>query len=574
MNPTVPAPFWKSIQLLLAVLLTVTGCKTVDTKPKENRLQGFVVPTGPGVVWGRALLAGKAPAERRIAIPGSGSAVVRDFITDDDGGLANALVYVSRGLEGSSFRTPGSPVIVEGKEFQFTTPVIAVQPGQPVVWKTEDATGYTLRSHPRAAGNRPFNQVLMPNVTVETSYRSAEMFLRHDTDLSSAIQAYVSVIPHPFFAVTDEHGMFTLPAHLPPGDYTVTARHTTAGEVSTQITVGSRAAARLEFEFGGPGSGAANRVKSVDFMSVGAPSVARAVKPDPVVMNLTKPTLTVGSTQPTQKLVLRKPPTRTPPGRLETRIFKVDAARLVSGLQASYPGNAGGASLRDLFKAAIGRSVAPPIAEDSLPGILLNAEAGLLRARASADDMKRIQSVIEVLDEKPAQIAIDARILEVDVKDFDRYIESHPVYSQTLNTENFNGILTDAEFRDMLQQLAKMKGARLIHAPGVATLSGSSVEIQFDPKTRLDIDPTVAPDGDSVEMKILFAVFGNDSANKPRQSLKTTARALNRQTVMLGGLAREERRSRSRISARDKTVMMLLITPTLLDDSGKPPGRR
>jgi len=577
MNSTVMVPPRKSIHQPLAILLAAlawTGCQSVETKPKENRLQGFVVPSGPGVVWGRALLAGKAPAGRSLNIPGGDSVTVRDFLTDDDGGLANALVYVSRGLENSSFPSPNSPVIVEGKDFQFTPSVIAVQPGQPLVWRTQDPTGYNLRSHPRKPGNRPFSHVLIPNVTVETRYRNPELFLRHDTDISSAVQAHVSVIPHPFHAVTDEHGMFALPANLPPGNYTVTARHATAGEISTQLTIASKAGARLEFVFGAPGSGIANRIKSVDFMSTGSRTAARAAEPDTVVMRLTAPKVSVGSTQPSRPSATPQRPGTAASTRIETRVFRVNANRLVAGLQASYPGDASRASLRSLIAGAIGRQDPPDISLDPLPSLLLNAEAGLLRVRATAADMNRIQSVIEVLDENPSQIAIDARILEVDVKDFDQYIESHPVYSRTLSTENFNGILTEAEFHDMLKQLAKMKGARLIHAPGVATLSGSSVEIQFDPKTKLDIDPKAAPDGASVEMGILFAVFGDDSAATPRQSLKTTARALSRQTVMLGGLAKEGQRSRNRLSSRDKTVMMLLITPTLLDDSGKPAAGR
>ena len=210
----------------------------------------------------------------------------------------------------------------------------------------------------------------------------------------------------------------------------------------------------------------------------------------------------------------------------------------------------------------------------SPPTIALNADGGALLVRANAADMERIQALVEVLDLAPAQVSLDARIMEVAVKDFDRYIESHPVYSQTLNTENFNGILTEGEFRDMLQRLSEMKGARLVYAPSVTTLSGRLAEFQFDPETTLSIEPNVGSDGENVRMDVLFALFAPGEAKvdnaKPDQSVKTTASVLNGQTIMLGGLIKVEGKGRSRLSSKDKNVIMLLITPTVLDSSGKP----
>ena len=43
--------------------------------------------------------------------------------------------------------------------------------------------------------------------------------------------AYVSVLNHPFFAVTDTNGYYRLPEGFPAGDYVVGAAHLKAGEV-------------------------------------------------------------------------------------------------------------------------------------------------------------------------------------------------------------------------------------------------------------------------------------------------------------------------------------------------------
>ncbi len=546
----------------LAILFTFTACRTVEPEAADNRMKGYVVPSGPGVIWGRVLLAAGGMNDKR-------------FVTDADGGLANVFVRVSRGLENRSFDAPATPVVIEGGEEGFNPPVAGALTGQRVVWKSTDPRGRNVRSRPNVGGNRPFESLLLPNVTVETVYRSPELFLRHETDGSPSIAAHLCVVEHPFFAVTDEHGMFALPAGLPPGSYSVTARHLDAGEAAAELSLGVDAVARVEFELGAADAGFANRVKSVNVIAKNQPRVAsqptvKLIEARPVHTLKLKP-------QPAPVQVARPAPTAKPRVQnvrlalpeARTRVFQVNSERLLKGLRASYSGDAETASLQALLGQAIGKSKSPEPLADPFPGVVLNADAGVLQVRAPKEELERIAAVVELLDRAPAQVAIDARILEVDVRDFDRYIDSHPVYSQTLNNENFAGVLPEAEYRAMLQRLAEMKGARLIHAPGVATLSGSTVEIRFDPTTKLDIGPTVSPDKGSVEMEILFATFADEKDKTPEQSLKTTARAMSRQTVMLGGLAKGDGKSAKR-SSRDKTVLLLLITPTTLDDSGNP----
>ena len=45
------------------------------------------------------------------------------------------------------------------------------------------------------------------------------------------------MIDHPFFAVSDADGKFTLPKGLPDGDYTVTAWHEKYGAQEGKLTV-------------------------------------------------------------------------------------------------------------------------------------------------------------------------------------------------------------------------------------------------------------------------------------------------------------------------------------------------
>jgi hypothetical protein len=57
----------------------------------------------------------------------------------------------------------------------------------------------------------------------------------------------VAVASNPYFAVTDQDGVFHLPADLPPGKYEITATHLRAGTVTQQFVLKKNAAVRLDF---------------------------------------------------------------------------------------------------------------------------------------------------------------------------------------------------------------------------------------------------------------------------------------------------------------------------------------
>jgi hypothetical protein len=63
------------------------------------------------------------------------------------------------------------------------------------------------------------------------------------------MRAYVGVLQHPFFAVTDQNGRFEIKG-VPPGTYTLVAWHEKYQQGLTQsVTVGAGAAATADFSF-------------------------------------------------------------------------------------------------------------------------------------------------------------------------------------------------------------------------------------------------------------------------------------------------------------------------------------
>lgn len=66
-------------------------------------------------------------------------------------------------------------------------------------------------------------------------------------DVHDHMRAYVAVMDHPYYSVTDETGKFTI-ANVPPGTYKVQAWHEGLGTLEKEVTVRSGETAPADFE--------------------------------------------------------------------------------------------------------------------------------------------------------------------------------------------------------------------------------------------------------------------------------------------------------------------------------------
>jgi len=62
------------------------------------------------------------------------------------------------------------------------------------------------------------------------------------------MNAFIGVLEHPYFDVTDQGGQFAI-EKLPPGTYTVEIWHERFGTQTQQVTVGSNDSKDLTFTF-------------------------------------------------------------------------------------------------------------------------------------------------------------------------------------------------------------------------------------------------------------------------------------------------------------------------------------
>jgi hypothetical protein len=65
-------------------------------------------------------------------------------------------------------------------------------------------------------------------------------------DLHPWMQGWLGVLDHPYFAVTDAEGRFTL-RDVPPGDYTLAVWHERLGTGTSRVTVAPKGTAETHF---------------------------------------------------------------------------------------------------------------------------------------------------------------------------------------------------------------------------------------------------------------------------------------------------------------------------------------
>src|ERR1039457_3932890 len=157
-----------------------------------------------------------------------------------DGKFANVLVYVKNGLKPQRLYVLTSPLTIDQKGCRYIPHVAATMVNVPVHFTNSDTATHNI--HPSPQNNPKWNESQMPtSPVIEKTFANPELMIPIQCNQHPWMRMYLSVLPNPFFAVTDAHGNFTI-GNLPPGDYTLAAVHEKLGERTLHIHVGAKEA--------------------------------------------------------------------------------------------------------------------------------------------------------------------------------------------------------------------------------------------------------------------------------------------------------------------------------------------
>ena len=208
---------------------------------------------GPGVIAGTITFAGTPPPARPLrmdsdpkCIPEPGAAT--DLLVIGPGqGLKNVFVYVKDGLGVRTYAIPSTPVTLDQKGCRYVPHVFGVQAGQTILVSNSDTTLHNVHALPK--NNREFNFGQPANVPpVSRVFNKPEIGLPFRCDVHGWMNAYVNVVLHPFFAVTNDGGSFEIKG-LPPGSYTIEMWHEQLGTQAQSVTVDGKAPATIAAAF-------------------------------------------------------------------------------------------------------------------------------------------------------------------------------------------------------------------------------------------------------------------------------------------------------------------------------------
>ena len=210
-------------------------------------------------ISGKVKLTGTPPPEKPIVLDVACAKVqpnpiaTRHYVVSPDKGLANVFVYVKEGAK------PTPPPADKGTMLdqvgcQYTPYVIGVQAGQHFDVKNSDPLLHNVHSLPKVPGNKEKNLGQPVPMKSDFVFDKQEVLVQFKCEVHPWMFAYVGVVEHPYFAVTDKDGSYKI-AGLPAGDYTLEFVHLKAGRQTQKITVGAddKKTADLTFEAKAPG---------------------------------------------------------------------------------------------------------------------------------------------------------------------------------------------------------------------------------------------------------------------------------------------------------------------------------
>jgi hypothetical protein len=243
---------WLSLVVLLG--LWTAGCDTGSTASDvAPQADGAF---GRGVVSGVVAFGGTPPPVAMIpndTCHNQGARPLPDeTVVVNEGGktLRNVIVYLD-GVSGRYDGTQAPAAVLDQVDCRYVPHVLAVQAGQTLLVKSSDPTLHNVHYRPaeNPAGNFGLTQAGSDRRV--TFARSEPEPVRVKCDVHPWMTAYVGVLPHPFFAVTGDHGRFEI-SRVPPGSYTLVAWHERYGRLTRPITVGEDGKVEAALEYKAP----------------------------------------------------------------------------------------------------------------------------------------------------------------------------------------------------------------------------------------------------------------------------------------------------------------------------------
>jgi hypothetical protein len=218
-----------------------------------------VDPATAGDIKGMVTLEGTAPKNDIIKMNADpvclkqtkGEQTQETYMVGGDGkSLANVFVYIKDGLGNYIYDPPTGPATIDQQGCRYHPHVFGMRVGQVLEIVNSDPTLHNIHALPK--GNTEFNTGQpIQGMKTEHKFTAKEVMVPFKCDVHGWMNAYVGVLDHPYFAVSDADGKFDLKG-VPPGTYTIEAWHEKLGTTTKSVTLAEKGTQEIAFTFKAP----------------------------------------------------------------------------------------------------------------------------------------------------------------------------------------------------------------------------------------------------------------------------------------------------------------------------------
>ncbi|HSB43612.1 MAG TPA: carboxypeptidase-like regulatory domain-containing protein [Nitrospira sp.] len=202
---------------------------------------------------------------------GTGWRILKEFEVASNGGLKDAVVWLSDVTKGKPFKF--EPQTIEARDCRFLPFVTVVQDKADVTIMNMDPVMHDIQAyetshlgprvlfntplpmnphHKRSVGAESHEHLAGQPVTETIHMTKGRKFFVMQCGFHAYMESWGLAIENPYYQVTGSDGTFSL-SDVPPGDYLLTAWHPGVGTVlEKKITVPAKGAVQTDFLFESP----------------------------------------------------------------------------------------------------------------------------------------------------------------------------------------------------------------------------------------------------------------------------------------------------------------------------------
>jgi len=205
-------------------------------------------PNPPGTITGVVLYTGVVPPPKKFITTDGGTIVHSDLVVDPKTKGLRDVVAILENVPAQPKVQKAKAVLVDQRDMMFLPRVVAVQNGQAVRFENNDLCNHSVMALSKLDANQ-FNRFANASSPFQHVFEPQKHPVQIACSLHGWMRAWVYVVPHPWFAVSDTKGEFTIEG-VPPGKYTLWLRHQDSGHQDRRtVEVRAKETTKAEIEW-------------------------------------------------------------------------------------------------------------------------------------------------------------------------------------------------------------------------------------------------------------------------------------------------------------------------------------